>query len=203
LEIDMFSVAIVDQLRMSFGHVIQSYTSHARAAERLATLGLKVRVTILGLLVLAMGTSVLGLFQGHAFQVAAVVTIGVALTGYTAYVATNIETRLCGHRSLVHQLWLMCERYRSLLAEIQDGLLDDTAILERREALIQQLHAIYEPGLPVDQQAFESTRQPPARSEGGTIGEQQIDRFLSPSIRRGANVSATTTGAPTVAENVP
>jgi hypothetical protein len=187
----MFSVSVVDQVRLSFGHAVQNYTIHARAAERLAALGLRVRITILALLALAVGATVLGTFLGHVFQIASVVAASLALAGYTLYVATNLETRLQGHRALAHRLWLMCERYRSLLAEIQDGLLDHTAILERRERLIEQVHAIYEQGFPVDQQAFETARQPPLESEAGEAGgfsEQQIDQYLPLSIRRSANM---------------
>ena len=157
----MFSVSVVDHVRLSFAQVVQNYTVHARATERLATLGLKARLTVLVLLALAASASGLSLFRGRDYQIAAAVITGLALAGYTVYVATNIEARVSAHRSLAHGLWLMCERYRSLLAEIQDGMLDDAAILERRETLIQQVHAIYEQGFPLDQPAFEGTRQRP------------------------------------------
>ena len=45
----MFSVSVVDHVRLSFAQVVQNYTVHAPAAERLATLGLKARLTVLGI----------------------------------------------------------------------------------------------------------------------------------------------------------
>jgi hypothetical protein len=188
----MFSSSVVDQVRLSFGHVVQNYTIHARVAERLAARGLRVRMAILALLALAVIATVLSTFFGHVFQIAAAIAAGLALVGYTIYVATNIETRLQAHRSLAHRLWLMCERYRSLLAEVQDGLLDHAAILERREKLIDQVHAIYEQGFSMDQQAFETARQPPGNPgnniEGAGFSEQQIDQYLPASIRSSATM---------------
>jgi hypothetical protein len=168
----MFAISVVDEIRLSFGHVVQNYTLHARAAERLATLGLKVRLVILALLALATSASILGLFLGHAYQVAAAIMAGLALVGYAIYIATSIETRMSGHRAFAHRLWLPCERYKALLAETQDGLLDIVAILARRDALIKEVDAIYEQGFPVDQAAFETARQLAAESEPDGVSEQ-------------------------------
>jgi hypothetical protein len=75
-------------------------------------------------------------------------------------------------------LWLICERYRGLLTEIQDGLVDDAAILRRREALTDHVHAIYEQGFPLDQQAYESMRQLSLETSGEAITDAQIDRLV-------------------------
>jgi len=183
----MFAVSVVDHVRLNFGHVVQNYTIHASASERLASLALKARITVLALLAAAMGSTILGfLHQTRGYQIAALVCVVVAFTGHAAYVATGVESRLFNHRLLAHRLWLMCERYRSLLSEIQDGLLSEAALVERRESLIQDLHAIYEQGFSVDQPAFETKRQMPV-SAGG-FNEQQIDDFLPPSARRGAEL---------------
>jgi SMODS and SLOG-associating 2TM effector domain family 4 len=186
----MFAVSVVDQVRLSFGHVVQNYTLHARKAERLAALGLKVRLAVLALLALATSATVLSLFRGHAYQIAAAVLVGLALVSYSTYVAANIETRTCGHRALAHRLWLQCERHRSLLAEAQDGLLDTAAILERRDVLIKQVHAIYEQEFPVDQAGLEAARQLPAEAESGGVSEHQIDRYLPVSTRRDTNAES-------------
>ena len=60
-----------------------------------------------------------------------------------------------------HRLWLVCDRYRSLLGEIEDGLLDRASILQRRDELSAQVHAAYDQTFSLDQQAYESVRQPP------------------------------------------
>jgi hypothetical protein len=188
----MFCVSVVDHVRLNFGHVVRNYTVHARAAERMAALALKLRMTVLALLGLATGAIVLSLLStGRGYQIAAAVLAGLALAGYTLYVAIGVESRVYSHRLFAHRLWVMCERYRSLLAEIQDGLVDDAAILHRRDALIEQVHATYEQGFSVDQPAHESTRQLAVGDEPAAMSERQIDQFLPASVRKVADMSST------------
>jgi conflict system pore-forming effector with SLATT domain len=175
----MFSLSVIEHLRLNFGLVVQNYTAHARAAERLAAIALKAKMATLGLLALATGSIVLSLFRpAREYQIAAAVIAGVALAVYVATVAYGIEARVYSHRLIAHRLWLMCERYRGLLTEIQDGLVDDAAILHRREILSEQVHATYEQGFPLDQQAFESMRQRPLESSGDAITAAQLDQLV-------------------------
>src|ERR1700730_6483500 len=122
----MFCVSVVDHVRLNFGHVVRNYTVHARAAERMAALALQLRMTVLALFSLATGAMVLNLLRtGRGYQIAAAVLAGLALAGFTVYVAIGVESRVYSHRLFAQRLWVMCERYRSLLAEIQDGLIDE------------------------------------------------------------------------------
>src|SRR6185503_8463598 len=106
------------------------------------------------------------------------VIAGVALAVHVVTMAYGLEARVASHRLLAHRLWLMCERYRGLLTEIQDGLVENAEILHRREILIEQLHAIYEQGFPFDQQAFESLRQLPLEGGKEAITDAQIDQLV-------------------------
>ena len=175
----MFSLSVVEHLRLNFGLVVQNYTSHARAAERLAAIALKAKMATLGLLALATGSIVLSLFRpAREYQIVAAVIAGVAFAVQVVIVAYGIEARVASHRLIAHRLWLMCERYRGLLTEIQDGLVEDAAILTRREVLSEQVHAIYEQGFPLDQQAFETMRQRPLENRGDAITDAQLDELV-------------------------
>ena len=103
---------------------------------------------------------------------------GLAFAVHLVTVAYGIEARVSNHRLIAHRLWLTCERYRGLLTEIQDGLVDTNTILQRREILSEQVHAIYEQGFPVDQQAFEGMRQLPLENSGEAITGAQLDQLV-------------------------
>jgi hypothetical protein len=180
----MFSLSVVEHLRLNFGLVVQNYTAHARAAERLAATAFKVKMVFLALSALATTAIVLSLFRPErGYQIAAAVIAGVAFTVQVTAIAYGIEARVHSHRALAHRLWLMCERYRGLLTEIQDGLVDNAAILQRGEILGEQVHAIYEQGFAVDQQALESLRQLPLESSGEAITDAQLDQLV-PAARK-------------------
>jgi conflict system pore-forming effector with SLATT domain len=180
----MFSLSVVEHLRLNFGVVVQNYTAHARAGDRLAATALKAKMAMLALLALATGSIVLSLFRpGREYQIAAGVIAGAAFAVHAMMVAYGVDARVHSHRSLAHRLWLMCERYRELLTEIQDGLVDDATILHRREILSEQLHAIYEQGFPFDQQAFEGMRQLSLENGGDPITDTELEHLV-PAARK-------------------
>jgi hypothetical protein len=175
----MFSLSVIEHLRLNFGLVVQNYTAHARAAERLAAAAFKVKIATLALFALATATIVLGLVRpAREYQIAAAVIAFVALAVHIGQIAYGIEGRVHSHRLLAHRLWLICERYRSLLHDIQDGLVDNATMLHRRDLLSEQVHAVYEQGFPVDQQAFESMRQLTLDNRGEPITDAQIDQLV-------------------------
>ena len=155
----MFAFTVVDHLRLASEHLEQNYRVHARAAERSVRLVFASRIVIAALLALATSATIgTLLFSGRAYQIAAVVASAFALLAFAMYTVLGLEGRLFAHRSFAHRLWLVAERYRSLLAEIHDGVVDGPTILQRRDELIRDVHAIYEFGFGADQPGHESVR---------------------------------------------
>jgi hypothetical protein len=157
----MFSLTIVDHVRLDSEHVARNYTVHAQAAERIVRLVFLCRIVIMVLLAVATSATIATLLlSGRAFQIAAVVTTALALFAFAIYAVLGPEARLYAHRAFAHRLWLVSERYRSLLAEVQEGSVDGPALLRRRDELIADVHTIYEFGFGADQAAHESVRLP-------------------------------------------
>jgi hypothetical protein len=157
----MFSLTVVDHVRLDSEHIAQNYTVHARASERIVGRVFVCRIVITALLAVATAATIGTLvFSGRGYQIAAVVATALALVAFEVYVVLGLEARLFAHRSFAHRLWLVSERYRSLLAEVQEGLVDTPTLLRRRDELIQDLHTIYEFGFGADQAGHESVRLP-------------------------------------------
>jgi hypothetical protein len=157
----MFSLKVIDHVRLDSEHVAQNYTVHARAAERLVDLVSFWRIGIAALLAVASCLAVASLlFPGRPFQIAAVVAVTLTFVGFAAYVVLGLEARLFAHRSFAHRLWLISERFRCLLAEVNEGIVDGPTVLRRRDELINELHATYEFAFGVDQAGHESVRLP-------------------------------------------
>jgi hypothetical protein len=181
----MFRLSVVDHVRLSFGHVVQSYTAHARIAERLAARAWQIKIVILTLLGIGAAASVWALVgASRTLQVVGAVAAGFAFTSYAIYVALDLDPRVQAHRAWASRLWLVCERYRALLAEIRDGLLNNDELMRRRDALTQQVQAIYEQAPPADREAYASAAAEVASKEG-TLTDAEIDKFLPASLRKG------------------
>jgi hypothetical protein len=155
----MFSLTVVDHVRLDSEQAARNYTVHARAAERMASLGFIGRLVITGLLAISTAAAVINLLSpGRVSQVAAVVASAAALFAFAAYGILGLEARLFAHRSFAHRLWLVSERYRSLLSEVTDGTVDGQALLRRRDELLVTLHTIYEIGMGSDHAGYEVER---------------------------------------------
>jgi len=157
----MFTLTVTDHVRLDSEHVARNYTVHAHAAERLVGFALGMRLAVLGLLVFATAATVADLvYQSGADRVIAVIGTGGALVVFAVYAVLGLEARVAAHRSFAGRLWLLSERYRALMTEVQEGIVERAVLLKRRDELITQLHGVYEQGFASDQQGYEEVRLP-------------------------------------------
>jgi hypothetical protein len=162
----MFSLKIIDHVRLDSERVAQNYTVHAAASERIVRLLIVYRIVIVVLLSLAASTEVANvIFPRSLAPATAIGASMLALTAFAIYGALGLESRLVAHRAFAHRLWLVAERYRSLLAEVNDDLIDRPTLVRRRDALIAELDAIYQFAFGADHAAHENLRLPPLPDE--------------------------------------
>jgi hypothetical protein len=185
----MFQLSLVDHIRLSFGAVATSYRAHARAAARLSARAWQTRVAVMMLFALATAAALLALTGVRYFQIAAAALAGLALLGFAIAVSLDFEPRAYGHRACAAQLWLLCEKYRALLAEVHDGLVDLPAVTRRRDELMREVQIVYEHALPADRDAYQIARE--ALGVGESVpSDQEIDRLLPASLRQAASASS-------------
>ena len=158
----MFSLTVVDHVRLDSEHVAQNYTVHARSAERIVRIVFALRLVIAALLTAATCTAIASVLTGgRVTQILTAVLAGVALCVFAVSATVGLEARLFAHRAFAHRLWLMSERYRSLLSEFADGSIDGPTLIRRRDELMQDLYTIYEFNFSIDQDGHETLRLAP------------------------------------------
>lgn len=74
---------------------------------------------------------------------------------------------------------------------MQDGTLTLEGVRQRRGQLMDELHAMVEQAPMVDRPSYQSARQALSTSVDTGLTDEEIDLFLPPSLRRGAQVPAT------------
>jgi conflict system pore-forming effector with SLATT domain len=182
----MFQLSVVDHIRLTFGDVVCSYTAHTAAAEKLARRAWKMKMTVLALLgvgVVACTAAIVG--TARAFPIIASAMVALAFLGYATYLALDFDPRVYAHRSCAARFWLLCEKYRALLTEIQDGLLQIEEVRERRDELIREVHSVYEHAPLADRDAYRLAKRALSSTPAHTISDAEIDRFLPQSVQRG------------------
>jgi SMODS and SLOG-associating 2TM effector domain family 4 len=158
----MFSLTVVDHVRLDSEHVAQNYTVHARSAERIVRIVFALRLGIAALLTAATCAAIASVLTGgRATQIVTAVLAGVALCVFAVSATVGLEARLFAHRAFAHRLWLISERYRSLLSEFADGSVDGATLIQRRDELIHDLSTIYEFNFSIDQDGHETLRLAP------------------------------------------
>ena len=158
----MFRLGVVDHVRLNLDFASQNYMVHAKAADRPAARTSRIRIAVLVLLGAATASAMTNLIEPDRYvQLATAITVLLAFIAHAGYLAVDFEGRVDAHRQTASRLWLVCDRYRSLLAEIHDGLLNRETILQRRDELSKQVHAAYDQAFALDHKAYESLRQPP------------------------------------------
>jgi conflict system pore-forming effector with SLATT domain len=179
----MFQLSVVEHIRLSFSDVVCSYTAHTTAASRLAHRAWQMKMMVLGLLGLGVASSVAAVMVNtRELQIAAAVLISLAFAAFATYLVLDFDPRVLAHRTCAARFWLLCEKYRALLTEIHDGLLDTAAITVRRDALIRDAHGVYEQAPPADRDAYRLAGS--AVTTEAALSDAEVDRFLPESLRR-------------------
>jgi hypothetical protein len=180
----MFHLSLVDHIRVSFGSVVSAYEGHAAAAARLARWSWYARLAILLFVGLGAGSSLAAVLRGGWFTVAAPIVGGVAFIASAVYMAIDPEKRVYAHRSTAARLWLICEKFRSLLAEMHDQLIEVPAIAHRRDALLKEVAEMFELAPPADRATYAIAKTTLRGAHGGGYSDEQLDQFLPVSLRR-------------------
>lgn len=162
----MFSLTVIDHVRLDSERVAQNYTVHAAAAERIVRMITVFRISLVVLLAAAASAEIATVMFPRGVSPATAVAAGMAaLVWFSIYGALGLESRLAAHRLFAHRLWVVAERYRLLLSEANDNVVDGPTLLARRNELVAELDAIYQFAFGVDHAAYERLRLAPMPDE--------------------------------------
>jgi hypothetical protein len=181
----MFQLSMVDHIRLSFGGILSAYEGHSDAAARMARWSWYAKLAILSLLGLAAAASIASAVRGGVYTMAAAVLSTLAFAAGASFVAIDPETRVYAHRTTAARLWLVCEKYRALLTEIHDQLIDVPMIARRRDALLKEASELFAEAPPSDRATYEIAR----KTLGGVYSDQEVDQFLPVSLRRASGAA--------------
>jgi hypothetical protein len=188
----MFQITLVDHVRLSFASVLAAYEAHAEAAVKLARWNSYGKIALLSLSGLAAITGTFAVQGGSGWARVTAVLTAVLFGCCAVYVAMNQQPLMYGHRISAAKLWVVCEKYRALLAEMHDDTIDLPTLQERRNALLTEAAAVLEQAAPDDRYTYEIARDALAGPKGKGYPDWLIDRYLPESLRKEPSAAATT-----------
>jgi hypothetical protein len=180
----MFQITVVDHVRLSFASILAAYEGHAEAAAKLARWSSYAKRILIAISGITATVAAIGVQGGFRWQVATAILAAVLFGSCATYVALDHQPRMYGHRRSTARLWVICEQYRALLAEMNDDLVDLPSLRDRRNALISEAAAVLEQSAPDDRYTYEIARAALSGPKGAGYPDALIDRYLPEALRK-------------------
>ena len=174
------------QLRECYGRVVYSNKSHEKCADillcRLARIKLwqiiLSAITTAGFIGAVFGAGATGAVLGM------IVSTGLlALNSYTKnYDLGELAQK---HKQAANDLWVIRERYLSLLVDLAMKEEPIGALQRQRDELVEQLHTVYSGAPSTTFHAYKKAQEALKKLEDMTFTDAEIDAFLPKELKRG------------------
>jgi len=174
------------QLRECYGRVVYTHKTHEKCADILLSLHKRIKFWQIALSALVTGGIASTFCDDWRVVTTAVTavlsTILLALNSYTKdYDLGEIAQK---HRQAAADIWLIREKYLSLLTDLRAGALPLEDLRKNRDALLEDLHATYK-GVPsTNYKAYKEAQTALKEMEDMTFSDAEIDAFLPKELRR-------------------
>jgi hypothetical protein len=89
------------------------------------------------------------------------------------------------HRQAAADLWLLREKYLSLITDLKIGQEPLDKLCARRDRILEELHGVYSGAPSSTFSAYRKAQKALKRSEEMTFSDSEIDLFLPDALRKG------------------
>ncbi len=174
------------QLRECFGRVVYSHKTHEKCADILLARFSRVKMWQIILSALTTCGFVAATFGTDKIAVVLGIIVSGALFGLNTYTKNYDLGELAQkHRQAAADLWLIREKYLSLITDLAMGEKPLEALQADRDKLLSELHAVYGGAPSTTFQAYRKAQIALQKYEDMTFTAAEIDAFLPKELRRG------------------
>jgi hypothetical protein len=175
------------QLRECFGRVVYTHKTHEKAADILLTRLSRVKLWQIILSALTTGGFIAAI-SGVVNTVGALigVIVSTALLVLNAYTKDYDLGELSQkHRQAGADLWIIREKYLSLITDLRMGERPIEELQKGRDKLLEDLHAVYSGAPSTTYQAYKKAQEALKHLEDMTFSDAEIDAFLPKALKKG------------------
>ena len=97
----------------------------------------------------------------------------------------NIAEMAQKHKQAANDIWLVREKYQSLITDVAIGNKSLEAIQQERDVLMKELHSVYSGAPSTNSQAYQKAQKALKQNEDMTFSDEEIDAFLPKELKRG------------------
>lgn len=174
------------QLRECFGRVVYTHKTHEKAADILLTRLSRIKLWQIILSALTTGGFIAAI--SGAVNVGALigVVVSTALLVLNAYTKDyNLGELSQKHRQAGADLWIIREKYLSLITDLRMGERPIEELQKGRDKLLEDLHTVYSGAPSTTGPAYKKAQEALKHHEDMTFSDAEIDAFLPKVLKKG------------------
>ena len=173
------------QLRECFGRVVYSHKAHEKCADILLKRLTRIKVWQIVLSVITTGGFISVLFGVETVGSIIASIVSAVLLGLNIYMkGEDLGELVQAHTRTASDIWLIREKYQSLITDLVIGEDSLEIIGQKRDVLMENLHLIYSNAPSTTDKAYKEAQHALKSSEDMTFSDEEIDAFLPSELKR-------------------
>ncbi|MCJ7525657.1 MAG: SLATT domain-containing protein [Candidatus Aminicenantes bacterium] len=174
------------QLRECFGRVVYSHKTHEKCADILLSRLSQIKLWQIILAALTTGGFIAAVFGGGQVGAVLGIVISTTLLVLNAYTKNYDLGELSQkHRQAGADLWIIREKYLSLITDLRLGEKPIESLQKERDAILEELHNVYSGAPSTTYQAYKKAQEALKQLADMTFSDDEIDAFLPKELKRG------------------
>ncbi len=174
------------QLRECFGRIVYSHKTHEKCADILLKRLSTVKLWQIILSALTTGGFIAAVFGAGDIGALVGIVISTVLLVLNAYTKNYDLGELAQkHRQAGADLWIIREKYLSLITDLRMGEKPLESLQTERDVLLEQLHAVYSGAPSTTYEAYKKAQEALQQLEDMSFSDAEIDAFLPKKLKRG------------------
>ena len=173
------------QLRECFGRVVYSHKAHEKQVDILVKWLSRIKLGQIILSALIAGNFIFRFFGLGVIGLIIGTILSMALLILTLYTKENKLAELAQkHKQIAIDIWLIRERYQSLITDLKVGDQSLETIRQERDLLMEDLHVVYSNAPTTNSRAYREAQKALKQDEDMTFSDEEIDAFLPTELKR-------------------
>lgn len=173
------------QIRECYGRVVYSHKTHEKCSDILLTRLSNIKLWQIILSALTTGGFISTFFGAGEIGTGLGVVVSTLLLVLNAYTKNYDLGELAQkHKQAANEIWLIRERYLSLLTDLAMGEKPIGQLQLERDALLESLHSAYSGSPSTTFEAYKKAQDALKTKEDMTFSDEEIDAFLPKELKR-------------------
>jgi len=174
------------QLRDCYGRVVYSHKTHEKCADLLLSRLTRIKFWQITLSAITTAGFVGAVFGAGEIGAALGLVVSTALLALNSYMKDyDIGELAQKHKQAANDLWVIREKYLSLLVDLAMREKPLEELQMQRDELVKELHTVYSGAPSTTFQAYKKAQEALKKLEDMTFTDAEIDAFLPKELKRG------------------